>query len=71
MRLFGAAEALREVLKGSLLPDERAGYERSIAEARAQLDEDTFAAAWTEGRAMMPEQAVLFALDRQNLAKAE
>ena len=68
-RLFGAAEALREAIKGFLLPDERAGYERSIAEVRARLDEATFAAAWAEGRAMTLEQAVIFALDRQNLAK--
>jgi predicted ATPase/class 3 adenylate cyclase len=69
VRLFGAAEALREALKSSLLPDERISYERSIAEACAQLDEATFAAAWAEGRAMTLEQAVIFALDRQNLAK--
>jgi predicted ATPase/class 3 adenylate cyclase/Tfp pilus assembly protein PilF len=69
VRLFGAAEALREALKGSLLPDERISYERSVAEARARLDETTFAAAWAEGRAMTLEQAILFALDRQNLTK--
>ncbi len=67
-RLFGAAEALRQALNSFLLPDERVCYERSVAEARAQLDEATFAAAWAEGRAMTLEQAVIFALDRQNLA---
>jgi hypothetical protein len=54
--------------KSFLLPDECASYERSVAEARARLDEANFAAAWAEGRAMMLEQAILFALDRQNLA---
>ena len=54
--------------KSFLLPDERACYERSVAAARAQLDEAAFAAAWAEGRAMTLEQAILFALDRQNLA---
>jgi tetratricopeptide (TPR) repeat protein len=71
VRLFGAAEALREAIKGFLLPDERASYERSIAEVCAQLGEVAFAAAWAEGRAMTLEQAVLFALDRPSLAKVE
>jgi predicted ATPase/class 3 adenylate cyclase/Tfp pilus assembly protein PilF len=70
-RLFGAAEALREAIKGFLLPDERASYGRSIAEVCAQLGEVAFATAWAEGRAMTLEQAVLFALDRPTPAKVE
>jgi len=32
-------------------------------QARAQLDETTWAAAWAEGRAMTLEQAITYALD--------
>jgi len=55
--------------KSFLLPDEHASYEHSVAQVRARLDEATFAAAWAKGRTMTLEQAILFALDRQNLAK--
>jgi DNA-binding SARP family transcriptional activator len=59
-RLFGAAEALREALGAAVLyPADR---DRGVAAARAGLDEATFAAAWIEGRAMTPKQAVEYAL---------
>jgi hypothetical protein len=34
-----------------------------VASVRAQLDQETFAAAWAEGRAMSMEQAIVAALD--------
>jgi hypothetical protein len=37
--------------------------ERSVAAARAQLDETTFAAAWAEGQRMSLKQAIAEALD--------
>jgi predicted ATPase len=43
---------------------EDAHYDRIVASVRAQLDETTFATAWTEGRAMRLEQAVAYALQR-------
>jgi predicted ATPase/DNA-binding CsgD family transcriptional regulator len=57
-RLWGAAEALREVMGTPIPPVYRAEYERAIAAARAQLGEPAFATAWAEGRAMTPEQAL-------------
>ncbi|MFQ5795916.1 MAG: tetratricopeptide repeat protein [Candidatus Bipolaricaulia bacterium] len=51
-RLFGAAEALREAIGIPLPPSECADYDRDVAAVRAGLDEDAFAAAWAEGRAM-------------------
>jgi hypothetical protein len=36
-----------------------------MAVARAQLDEPTFAAAWTAGQAMSVEQASAYALEEQ------
>jgi len=45
------------------LPIERAAYEERVARVRAQLDQETFAAAWAAGRAMSMEQAIDMALD--------
>jgi predicted neutral ceramidase superfamily lipid hydrolase len=61
--LFGAAEALRETSGASIPPVDRADYDRILAAVRAQLDEQTFAAAWAEGRAMTLEQAIAYALE--------
>jgi ATP/maltotriose-dependent transcriptional regulator MalT len=57
-QLWGAAEALREAMDVPRLPVDRVGYEQAVAAARAQLGEDAFAAAWSEGRTMTPEQAL-------------
>jgi hypothetical protein len=62
-RLFGAAAALRESGGWPLLPVYRADLEQSVAATRAALDEEAFAAAWAEGRAMQPEQAIDYALE--------
>jgi hypothetical protein len=62
--LFGAAEALREAVDEPLPPAYRAGYERDLAAARLELDEEAFAAAWAAGRAMTIEEAIAEALDR-------
>jgi DNA-binding CsgD family transcriptional regulator len=66
-QLWGAAEALRETIHAPIPPVERAGYERSVAKARAHLGQQAFAAAWAEGRTMEPEQA-LAAIGRVPLA---
>ncbi|MDQ5853454.1 MAG: tetratricopeptide repeat protein, partial [Chloroflexota bacterium] len=61
-RLWGTAEALREAVGAPISPAKRTAYERDVAAARAQLDEEAFAAAWAEGRAMPLEQAIACAL---------
>ncbi len=66
--LFGAAEALREAVGAFVLPLYRAEYDRGVAAARAGLTEATFNAAWSEGRAMTPEQAVEYVLGIQEAA---
>jgi DNA-binding CsgD family transcriptional regulator/tetratricopeptide (TPR) repeat protein len=58
VRLYGAAEALRESVGTPLPPVERTTYERSVAAARAQLGEKTFATAWAQGRIMTVEQVL-------------
>ena len=54
--LWGRAEAQRKTIGTPLPPLYRADYEHAVAVARTQLDEPSFAAAWTEGRAMTLEQ---------------
>jgi non-specific serine/threonine protein kinase len=61
--LFGAAEALREAVGAFVLPLYRAEYDRGVAATRAGLDEAAFSAAWSEGLAMTPEQAVEYSLE--------
>jgi predicted ATPase/class 3 adenylate cyclase/DNA-binding CsgD family transcriptional regulator len=57
-RLGATAESLREAMGTPLPPVYRADYERLVAATRAQLGEKAFAAAWAEGHAMTPEQAL-------------
>jgi tetratricopeptide (TPR) repeat protein len=61
-QLFGAAEALREAINAPLPPHNRADYESSVMALRAGLSEEALAAAWAQGRAMMPEHIIADAL---------
>ncbi len=60
----GAAEVLGEAISFSMSPFVRAhyDYEGYLAAARSQLDEEAWKAAWAEGKAMSPEQAIEYAL---------
>jgi predicted ATPase/class 3 adenylate cyclase len=62
VRLYGAAEVLREAIDTPLPTSDRADYDRSVSAARAELGEETFAKAWEEGRKMMMEEAIAYAL---------
>ena len=64
-RLLGALEALREARRFPLLPILRPEHDRAIATARATLDPEAFATAWTEGRTMGLDRAVALALTRE------
>ncbi|MDQ4127662.1 MAG: helix-turn-helix transcriptional regulator, partial [Actinomycetota bacterium] len=63
-RLWGAAEALREAIGMNLSPFDRthSRYEERLAAARSLMDEGSWEAAWAEGRAMGPEEAIEYAL---------
>ncbi len=61
-RLFGAAEALRENIGYPIPPADLSDYKHNVASARAALGEQIFAAAWSEGRAMIMDQAIAYAL---------
>jgi non-specific serine/threonine protein kinase len=61
-RLFGAVEEQLDTIGFSLLPSDAVEYERSVALARAELDEPGFSEAWAEGQIMTTEQAIDLAL---------
>ena len=62
-RLFGAAEALYDAIGARQALHYSIHRERTVARVRAQLGEARFTAAWAEGQAMTPEQAIAYALD--------
>jgi tetratricopeptide (TPR) repeat protein len=63
-RLWAAAEKLREdIHSSSLTPVARAVLEKVIAAARGAIGEESFTAAWAEGRAMTMEEAIAYALE--------
>jgi predicted ATPase/DNA-binding CsgD family transcriptional regulator len=66
-RLWGAAEGMSEIYGAQFSHAGRAAidYEGRLAVARSQLEEAAWAAAWAEGRAMPPEQAVEYALEQE------
>jgi predicted ATPase/DNA-binding CsgD family transcriptional regulator len=61
-RLYGAAEALREMTGAPLEEADRAGHERQVGVIRKRLGVQTLAKEWTAGRATSPEAAARFAL---------
>jgi predicted ATPase/DNA-binding CsgD family transcriptional regulator len=62
--LWGAAEALLEKIEVAayIYAPHRSVYQGQVRAARARLDEAAWQTAWTEGRAMTPEQAIEYAL---------
>jgi predicted ATPase len=71
--LFGAAEGLLEAVEAPVydyFEPNRSLYERTKAAMRSQLGEEAFEAAWAEGRAMTFEQAVEYALGREEASPA-
>jgi len=64
-RLWGAAEALREDIGVLLQPEDRKILDPYLASARSSLGEVAWQATLAEGRAMMPEQAIEFALSAE------
>ncbi len=65
MRLFGGAEAVREAISAPVPLCERADHEESISATRGALGEPAFEAAFSEGQAMSPEQAIEYALTHE------
>jgi DNA-binding CsgD family transcriptional regulator len=64
-RLWGAAEAAREVTGVALPPPERALHEPHLAAARSRLGETTWEEGLAEGRAMSLEVAAEYVLSEE------
>lgn len=63
VRLWGAAQAQRDIAGTPRQFDAQQATTARIAAARAELEATTFAAAWAEGQAMTLEQAIAYALE--------
>jgi hypothetical protein len=63
VRLFGAAQALRDAIGAPLPPANRADFEQVTAGLRLALGEESFAGLWAAGRALSWEEAARFALE--------
>ncbi len=61
-RLLGAAEVVDEATSTFQWPPEQKEDERDLADVRAGLDEVSYQAALAEGKAMTPEEGVVYAL---------
>lgn len=61
-RLFGAVEAMFESIGVRVRPDDRADHDRNVAAVHSRLDEETFAKAWEQGRAMTVQQSIAYAI---------
>jgi len=64
LKLFGAAEALREKAQSPMTDHEHVDYTRAVAQVRSMLTETEFNSLWAQGRAMTMEQAIEFALEK-------
>jgi hypothetical protein len=62
VRLLGAGAVANPLFGTIHEPDLRLGARTGLADARAILGNEPFAAAWAEGQAMSLEQAVAYAL---------
>ena len=62
IRLFAAAEALRERI-GSMMTDyERIEYEQAITRLKTMVTPEKFSSLWAEGRSITMEEAIELAL---------
>lgn len=64
VRLCAFASNFQHLVRATLMPVERMGYERTLAATRAKLDDPFLASAWAEGRQMTLEEAVTLALEK-------
>ncbi len=72
-RLWGAAEALLEEIEATAYPHapDPSVHEARVSAARSQLDDAAWEAAWAEGRAMTPEEAIEYALEPPAMPEEE
>lgn len=66
LRLLGAAEAWREWASTPMTPDEQVEYQEQVEIVRQQVDPNLFTRTWAEGRALLMEEAVQYAITDSN-----
>lgn len=69
VKLYGAAEKLRDQIGAPMPASDKAFFERAKTHARAQLDEIAFNTAWANGQALTLEQVVVEALREDVIAE--
>jgi predicted ATPase/class 3 adenylate cyclase len=65
-KLFGAAEALREIINIAMTKVERIEYDQEVADLRTGMDDQAFVSLWMEGRGLSMEAAIELALEKLN-----
>lgn len=63
IKLLGAAEGLREIIKIPMSEMEQVEYDREEADLKVNLGEKEFTSLWAEGKSMTMEQAIQFVLE--------
>ena len=63
IKLFSAAEALREVSSSVRTPDEQKEFDDAKSSLQSHMNENQFNSLWAEGRSITIEQAIEFAID--------
>jgi tetratricopeptide (TPR) repeat protein len=61
-RLFGAAEALREMIGAPMTSPERTEYAREVTALHGQMEAKSAAAQWATGRTLTMDQAIAYAV---------
>ena len=63
IKLFSAAEALREVSSSVRTPDEQKEFDDAKSSLQSHMNENQYNSLWAEGRSITIEQAIEFAID--------
>jgi predicted ATPase/class 3 adenylate cyclase len=66
VRLFSAAETLRQSINSLRTPSEQKEFEEVKKNLQSQMDESEFNKVWEEGRSLTMNQAIELALDETN-----
>ena len=66
VKLFSAAEALRDVSNSVRTPNEQKEFENAKSSLQSYMNADEFNKIWEEGRSITMEQAIDFALEENN-----
>jgi tetratricopeptide (TPR) repeat protein len=66
IKLLGAAEGLRDIIKIPMSEMEQVEYDREVADLKANMAEKEFVSLWAESKSMTMEQAIQFSLEHES-----